>query len=762
MAVCAALAAALPATAAEEINVLRATGVWIDGSPEEWNLGEFTTLSVAGQDAGGDVALVGYHEGANRYGEYCQEASCDLPADTQDFRARVWSRHDDTFIYFLIRFDDENKQCPNGASANWANDCAEIYIDPGNDHGLSMTNTSDIQLVVDRCNQVNVYTTTSTYRTQVLGGVATGALDAVYEGYAGTWIEVSILKSVLDPDLDGSIGDFGVNFNFRDNDGSVSSILDWAGDWIGSGGFPTKRPDDWGDALTASSEIPNLTLYAKAAGAITIDGDAGDWDLGSFTTLVRGGASGAGDIAFVGHDGGSVHRGGFCPDTVMPTGAADHNVHVYAMHDASYQYFFVEFEDDDLQSPNGTGMNWANDCIEFYVNPAHDAGASPLGGAETSNFQLVIDVANQQNVYHATAGYAAQILGGVTSAVATSATGWTLEVRIDKAAIDPDLPAGGTFGLDFNFRDNDNNNDPALTSIYAWRDPYHEGSSFACPTKRPKNWGDTINVECVSAGDCDNDLFCDGAETCDAQGNCQPGTPPALDDGVDCTVDFCDEDLDTVAHVPSNGLCDNGAWCDGAEICDALAGCLPGTAPDCDDAVACTIDACDELADACVNVPSNGLCDNGAWCDGAETCDALAGCLPGTAPNCDDAVACTIDACDELADACVNVPSNGLCANGAFCDGDEVCDVLLDCQPGAAPCTLAQWCHEADDQCVDYGDGDTEPDGDVDLFDFHVFQQCFGQLGLNECQAVNLTGDGVIGPEDYAAFAPALDAGGPQ
>jgi hypothetical protein len=760
--VCAALAAAMPVTAAEEINVLRATGISIDGNPDEWDLLDFTSLSLAGQDGNGDIALIGYHNGSNHYGEYCTEATCDLPSSTQDFRARVWSRHDDTFLYFLIRFDDDNKQCPNGAGANWANDCAEIYLDPANDHGLTMSNTSDIQLVVDRCSQVNVYTTTADYRTQVLAGVTAAATDTVYEGYLGSWIEMSILKSVLDPDLASSTGDFGVNFNFRDNDGSLSSILDWSGDWIGSGGFPTKRPADWGDALAASTDIPNLTLYAKAAGAITIDGDAGDWDLGSFTIPVWGGGSGAGDVAFIGYGGDSVYRGGFCPGTVLPDNAGDHSVQVYSMHDASYQYFFVQFADDDLQSPNGVGMNWANDCIEFYVNPAHDAGASPLGGSETSNFQLVIDVANQQNVYHATPSYAAQVLGGVTSAVTTSGSGWMLEVRIDKTVADPDVPADGTFGVDFNVRDNDNGNDPNLTSIYSWRDPYHEGASFACPTKRPKNWGDVDNVECVSAGDCDNELHCDGAETCGTNGVCQAGTPPDCNDGVNCTVDLCDELNDQCVNIASNGLCDNGAWCDGAEICDAVLDCVAGTAPDCDDGVSCTIDSCDELNDMCVTAPSNGLCDNGAYCDGAEICDVLLDCLPGTAPDCNDSVNCTIDSCDELNDVCVNTPSNSLCDNAVYCDGAELCDELLDCQPGADPCLLTQWCYETSDQCIDYGDGDTEPDGDIDLFDFLVFQRCFGQLGLGDCQALNLTGEGTIGLADYEAFAPMLDAGGPE
>ncbi len=766
--VCMAFAVACPATAAEEVNVMRATGISIDGDPAEWNLGDFTTYSEGGADTNGDIVLVGYHDhgggGMAYYG--ASNPGDPIPTSTADFRARVWSRHDDTYLYFLVRFDDDDKQTTY--PSNWANDCVEFYIDPDNNGGsspLSGSETSDCQLVIDRANVVAVYMTTPTYRDQILAGVTSATVDIPYEGYAGTWFEVRILKTALDSDLPAGSGDFGVNFNFRDQDvGELNpdrSILDWAGDYS-TGGFPNKIPDNWGDALLDSTDIPNLTLYAKEAGTITIDGDASDWNLATFTTRINGGTSGSGDIAFVGYDSGSVYRGGFCPGFVMPESAADHSVRVYSMHDASYQYFLARLEDDDLQSPNGVGANWANDCIEFYLDPGNDGGSSPLGGSEASDFQLVIDVANQQNVYHATAPYAAQILGGVTSVVTTDGTGWTLEVRIDKTVADPDVPADGVFGMDLNFRDNDSANEPSLTSIYSWRDPYHEGTSPACPTKRPKNWGDVDNVECTINADCDNSAWCDGAETCDIDEVCQAGTAPNCDDGVGCTNDSCDESNDVCVNAPSNGLCDNGDFCDGAETCDDVLDCVAGTAPDCTDTVSCTVDSCDELNDVCVNAPSNGLCDNGDWCDGAEICDDVLDCVPGTAPDCTDTVGCTVDSCDELNDVCVNAPSNGLCDNGDFCDGAEFCDEFLDCQVGTDPCLLTQWCYEMDDQCVNYGDGDSEPDGDVDLVDFQIFQQCFGQLGLGDCQPANMAGDGIIGPEDIEAFAPALSASGPQ
>src|SRR5205814_7857021 len=83
--------------------------------------------------------------------------------------------------------------------------------------------------------------------------------------------------------------------------------------------------------------------------------------------------------------------------------------------------------------------------------------------------------------------YSNQVLSGVASAVARDGTGWWLEARFAKNAFTPAVPsAGGTFGLDFNFRDNDNNNDVSQTTVYTWNDP-SSGAGF--PSKIPDRWG---------------------------------------------------------------------------------------------------------------------------------------------------------------------------------------------------------------------------------------------------------------------------------
>ncbi|PYI81604.1 MAG: hypothetical protein DME26_19720 [Verrucomicrobia bacterium] len=102
----------------------------------------------------------------------------------------------------------------------------------------------------------------------------------------------------------------------------------------------------------------------------------------------------------------------------------------------------------------------------------------------------MIDANNQVNVYVCTPAYTTQVLSGVTSAVARDATGWWLEARIAKTALNPPLPStGGTLGLDFNFRDNDNNNDPSQTTVYTWSD---NSSGGGFPSKIPDQWGTAV------------------------------------------------------------------------------------------------------------------------------------------------------------------------------------------------------------------------------------------------------------------------------
>ena len=130
----------------------------------------------------------------------------------------------------------------------------------------------------------------------------------------------------------------------------------------------------------------------------------------------------------------------------------------------------------------------------------------------------------------------------------------------------------------------------------------------------------------------------------------------------------------------SDDECDDGQFCTGVEICVGGT-CQDGPDPDCDDGVGCTDDSCDEENDLCISYPNDGNCDDDDFCNGVETCDAVADCQAGTNPCPDD---------------------------GIFCNGTETClgTPLNRCVSGGNPCVPTDVCDEDTDTCDPDYDGD--------------------------------------------------------
>ena len=225
----------------------------------------------------------------------------------------------------------------------------------------------------------------------------------------------------------------------------------------------------------------------------------------------------------------------------------------------------------------------------------------------------------------------------------------------------------------------------------------YQGSAGSCTTGTYDDRDDLVFAVETSSGctvnaDCDNGLFCDGAEACNTgTGLCEASTAVSCEDGVSCTVDSCNEGTDSCDNVATNSLCDNGLFCDGSETCDAALGCQAGTVVSCDDGVSCTVDSCNEGSDSCDNAPDDGACDNGLFCDGSETCNAATGCETGSDP-------CAGGFCDEVGDICFECNVDADCDDGAFCNGAETCNAGS-CQAGSDPCP-GQSCDESGDICV--------------------------------------------------------------
>ncbi|AUX47988.1 hypothetical protein SOCE26_095140 [Sorangium cellulosum] len=172
-----------------------------------------------------------------------------------------------------------------------------------------------------------------------------------------------------------------------------------------------------------------------------------------------------------------------------------------------------------------------------------------------------------------------------------------------------------------------------------------------------------------------------------AGGELAPADPtlggPCVDDGqceddFPCTFDACDAAVGRCRFTPDDSLCQNDVYCDGVERCNAQLGCTPGEPIGCSDRSTCTIDACDEPSQTCTTAPRDADLDGDpdGHCGGGD-CDDLdpgvSSAQPEVCGNERD------DDCDGDADEddCVS-PEHDVCA-----------EALEISAPGAYPMTTA-------------------------------------------------------------------------
>jgi len=207
----------------------------------------------------------------------------------------------------------------------------------------------------------------------------------------------------------------------------------------------------------------------------------------------------------------------------------------------------------------------------------------------------------------------------------------------------------------------------------------------------------TANVrirECFTTPQCDDGLWCTGAEICTLN-TCTHPTPPCADTNP-CTDDICNEGPHTCNHVVDNtNDPDDGLWCNGVQYCQNGAVQTPPP-PDCTDTNPCTTDSCSEALRACVFNNNTNPCNDNQLCTSPDVCNGglcqgtpIPGCQPcDTFADCNDGISCTADNCSGgPGGMCVHTAQNDLCPeDGLFCNGEELCSATSGCYSAGPPC----------------------------------------------------------------------------
>ncbi|MET0388330.1 MAG: hypothetical protein ABW321_20330, partial [Polyangiales bacterium] len=234
--------------------------------------------------------------------------------------------------------------------------------------------------------------------------------------------------------------------------------------------------------------------------------------------------------------------------------------------------------------------------------------------------------------------------------------------------------------------------------------------------------GCSIDGECVPAGTTDPDNFC---HVCD----------PLL------------EPVGWSFREPGTA-CAEGAYCVSDAACTPQGECV-GTPRDCSDGLNCTVDNCDEVADECtwtlqgacvidgecIAVGAQGPggpcsvcdperepygwtgleigepCDDGVFCTVGEVCDPSGECTDARVHDCSDALGCTVDLCNESASTCEHVVFRGCAIDGACLPegAPHPSDGCLSCVAASSP---TRWTRSPSDQCREVGpDEDSDGDG---------------------------------------------------
>ena len=153
-----------------------------------------------------------------------------------------------------------------------------------------------------------------------------------------------------------------------------------------------------------------------------------------------------------------------------------------------------------------------------------------------------------------------------------------------------------------------------------------------------------------NTGPCDDGLFCNGDDSCSG-GTCSVHAGNPCTGGGEC-ADTCNESGDT-CNEPSGTPCtDDGNECTANE-CNGFGSCgavtEPAGTPCASDSNVCTNDVCN-ASGSCTHPANLGPCNDGLFCNGADTC-AGGTCSIHAGDPCTGGAVCQY-VCNEGRDTC--------------------------------------------------------------------------------------------------------------
>lgn len=146
---------------------------------------------------------------------------------------------------------------------------------------------------------------------------------------------------------------------------------------------------------------------------------------------------------------------------------------------------------------------------------------------------------------------------------------------------------------------------------------------------------------------------------------------------VDCSDSRCTSNGWQCGPAGAGFCCGDGSCDSGESAASCAVDCLVtcSSSAECDDGVSCTDDVC-QGDGSCSNTVNHANCpDDGLFCNGSESCDAVAGCTSSGSP-CSGGTVCneSTNSCDPQSCAPKNAPcsSNSQCCSGV-CKGNGLC-----------------------------------------------------------------------------------------